>query len=172
MRILIAVMGWMMMANSVQAQETYTVIERKALLVRKPDIEGPNIKVWTIHRDETIRINFVEMSGELPLHKHPDAAHSLMVLSGRVQVQIGNEWKVIEEGDYISIPAGAPHKYRPLTEKSTLVSMDAPYYDPSKTIPLESAANASIDSTDAQPSPHEADFNKRNSRSESLSKRK
>jgi len=77
------------------------------------------------------------MSGELPLHIHPDAAHSLMVLSGKIKVQIGQEFQLIEVGDFISIPAGIPHKYWPLNGKATLVSMDAPYYDPKNTITLK-----------------------------------
>lgn len=91
--------------------------------------------MWTIRKDETIRVNLVELSGELGLHKHPDAAHSLMVLEGSVRVQIGTEFTVIEKGDFISIPADLPHKYWSLTPRSMLVSMDAPYYK--QTIPLE-----------------------------------
>ncbi len=89
----------------------YTLVERRVLLDRKPDIDDANVKVWTIKKDEAIRVNYVEMTGELPLHMHPDAAHSLMVLSGQVRVRIGNEIVVIDEGDYLSIPAEVPHRY-------------------------------------------------------------
>jgi quercetin dioxygenase-like cupin family protein len=109
----------------------------KNLISQKPDIEGKNVRVWSIRQDEVIRINLVEMSGETALHKHPDADHSLMVLEGEVKVQIASEFMIMKKGDYISIPADVAHKYWSLAPKSMLVSMDAPYYDPNKTISLE-----------------------------------
>lgn len=124
-----------------QAYENFTFVEHQKLLERKPDSENKNVKVWTIKQDQHIRINYVEMSGELPLHIHPDAAHTLMVLAGKVKVQIGPEFKTLNEGDYISIPANVPHKYWPLVARVKLVSMDAPYYDPHKTVSLEPPKN-------------------------------
>ena len=53
------------------------------------------------------------------------------------QVQIADKITKIKAGDFVSIPANVPHKYWSLTPQAWLVSMDAPYYDPSKTIPLE-----------------------------------
>jgi quercetin dioxygenase-like cupin family protein len=117
--------------------QNFTLVEYEKLKARTPDSEGKTAKVWHIRKNETIRINLVEMSGELQLHQHPDADHSLIVLEGRVKVQIGEEFREITKGDFISIPAGVPHKYWSLTEKSMLVSMDAPYYDPAKTVALE-----------------------------------
>ena len=113
-----------------------TLVNYENLISKKPDIEGPNVKVWNIRQNEIIRINLVEMSGELSSHKHPDAEHSLMVIDGSVRVKIDHEFVVIGKGDFISIPANVPHKYWSLTDKAILVSMDAPYYDPKKTIAL------------------------------------
>ncbi len=104
---------------------------------QKPDIQGRNAKVWHIRQNEIIRINLVEMSGELILHKHPDADHSLMVIEGKVLALVGNEKIEMNKGDFLSIPANLPHKYWTLSETALLVSMDAPYYDPQKTINLE-----------------------------------
>jgi quercetin dioxygenase-like cupin family protein len=117
------------------SQELPTVIKYRDIIHRQPDQQSPVVKVWTIHKDETIRINLVEMSGELKLHKHPDAAHSLMVLEGSVKALVGSSVHILEKGDYISIPADVPHKYWALTSPSMLVSMDAPYYR--VTTPLE-----------------------------------
>ncbi|MBY0470470.1 cupin domain-containing protein [bacterium] len=113
------------------------LITLAALMATKPDVQGKNIRVWNIRQTNILRINLVEMSGELPLHKHPDADHSLMVLEGRVRVQIGQEIFEIEKGDYVSIPQDVPHKYWALTQPALLVSMDAPYYDPKNTVQLE-----------------------------------
>ncbi len=115
----------------------FLLVQYEKQLARKPDIEGKNVRVWTIRQDDVIRINLVEMTGELTLHLHPDADHSLMVLEGQVRVKVADEILVINKGDFISIPTDVPHKYWSLTEKSILVSMDAPYYDPAKTVVLE-----------------------------------
>jgi quercetin dioxygenase-like cupin family protein len=124
-----------MLTFSVEPSEKRTLIRYHNLTARPPDSEGQNVKVWTIRKTDLLRINLVEMSGELRLHSHPDAAHSLMLLEGRVKVLIGEETAYLEKGDFISIPAGVPHKYWSLTPKSMLVSMDAPYYR--ITTPLE-----------------------------------
>lgn len=115
----------------------YTLLRYKEVLEKTPDISAKNVRVWNLRKNETIRINLVEFSGELPLHKHPDGDHTLMVLEGRVRVQMDGEKHEIEKGDLISIPRNMPHKYWTLSKKAILVSMDAPYYDPKKTIRLE-----------------------------------
>ena len=115
----------------------FDFVNYQQLTARPPDVSGQNVKVWTIKQTETIRINLVEMSGELSLHQHPDAEHSLMVLNGRVLVKIADRMIELTRGDFVSIPAGVPHKYWSMTKTSMVVSMDAPYYDPGKTISLE-----------------------------------
>lgn len=126
-----------MQTHTARASDDFTLIEYQKLISRKPDITGKNVKVWNIKQNKIVRVNLVEMTGELSLHKHPDAEHSLMVLEGELRVQIGEKFLQITKGDFISIPAGVPHKYWSLTKTSMVVSMDAPYYDPAKTIPLE-----------------------------------
>jgi quercetin dioxygenase-like cupin family protein len=93
-----------------------------------PFINGDNIKVWSIKKDKYIRINLVEFHGKLRLHKHPDAAHSLMVLEGEVVAEVSGKKYTLSKGDFISIPQGAPHGYESLTGRSTFTSMDNPYY--------------------------------------------
>jgi quercetin dioxygenase-like cupin family protein len=105
--------------------------------LEKPDGSSKYSRVWNLKQTPTIRVNLVEFTGEILLHKHPDADHSLLVLEGKVQVQAANDKFIVTKGDFFSIPANVPHKYWTLSKKAVLVSMDAPYYDPSKTIRLE-----------------------------------
>jgi quercetin dioxygenase-like cupin family protein len=135
--IVLTLLGFSMTTQNTFAAEDYKLVEYQKLILSPPTISGENVKVWNIRQNDTIRINLVEMSGELALHKHPDADHSLMVLDGDVRVQIADKIIVVHRGDFISIPANVPHKYWSLTKTAMLVSMDAPYYDPAKTIPLE-----------------------------------
>lgn len=124
--------------SSCSRESDSLLIQKYADLIQeKPDIEGANVKVWNIKKTDLIRVNLVEMSGELTLHKHPDAEHSLLVLKGGVEVLVNDSIVTMTEGDFISIPKNVPHKYNTLTSKAYLVSMDAPYYDSKKTVRLE-----------------------------------
>lgn len=107
------------------------------IIQTKPNISAPNVKVWTLKKDETIRVNLVEMKGELSKHLHPDADHSLLVINGTVKAIVGDKTEILEQGDFISIPKNVPHKYITITTTALLVSMDAPYYDSKKTVRLE-----------------------------------
>ena len=83
----------------------------------------------------TSRTNLVEMRGEAREHIHPDAEHSLYVISGELTVHAGDLETKLQAGDYVSIPAGMKHGYTVATGKSALlISMDAPPYDPQKTV--------------------------------------
>jgi len=95
---------------------------------------GSNVKLWSIKQDEHIRINLVEFYGAIPRHLHPDADHSLMILEGEVMAEVNGNHFQLTKGDFISIPKNVPHSYESITKKSLFVSMDAPYYDPKKTI--------------------------------------
>lgn len=97
---------------------------------------GANVKVWSIKQDQHIRINLVEFHGDLARHLHPDADHSLMILEGEVIAEVEGKYYTLTKGDFISIPQNAPHSYKSVTPKSLFVSMDAPYYDPKKTVLL------------------------------------
>ena len=81
------------------------------VISKKPYIEGKNVKVWSIKKTEHIRINLVEMTGELSKHKHPDAEHSLIVLKGKVKVMVADSTITMSENDFISIPKNVAHKY-------------------------------------------------------------
>jgi quercetin dioxygenase-like cupin family protein len=119
------------------AATPYTSTQYTEIFKRKPDIEAERIRIWTIHKTPVMRVDLVELKGQMPLHKHPDADHSVMVLEGKMRVQVGDARFLAVKGDFISIPLGTPHKYWPIGGKVRLVSMDAPYYDRAKVVKLE-----------------------------------
>jgi quercetin dioxygenase-like cupin family protein len=119
------------------------VFQKFATVVSSPPTSsGPNVKVWNLRQTKIHRVNLVEFHGELSLHKHPDATHSVLILEGVVRVQVGKELYLLNKGDFISIPADVPHKYWSLTENAFMVSTDAPFYDPRKTISVKDEAGA------------------------------
>lgn len=112
-----------------------TIIRTRELMAREPNPSTSTGKVWRLHESLMSRTNLVEMRGEAGEHIHPDAEHSLYVISGEVTVRAGSVETTLRAGDYISIPAGMKHGYSvPVDKPALLVSMDAPPYDPKKTV--------------------------------------
>src|SRR5687768_14265612 len=135
MKKLLLCFGVFVLAGNASAN--FDLMRYGELIKTKPHIQGKNVRIWNIRQDKTIRINLVEFTGELALHKHPDADHSLIVLEGSVKVLAGDKTITLNKGDFISVHANVPHKYWTIGPKAMLVSMDAPYYDPKNTVPLE-----------------------------------
>jgi len=111
-----------------------TIVRTHELMKREP-APANGSHLWSLHHSATSRTNLVQMSGEAGEHIHPDAEHSLYVISGEVTVRAGGIETILHAGDYISIPAGMKHGYTvPANKPALLISMDAPPYDPQKTI--------------------------------------
>ena len=112
-----------------------TIVRTRELMAREPNPSTATGHVWRLHQSATSRTNLVEMRGEAGEHIHPDAEHSLYVISGEVKVRAGELETTLQAGDYISIPAGMKHGYTvPADKPALLISMDAPPYDPRKTM--------------------------------------
>jgi quercetin dioxygenase-like cupin family protein len=120
--------------SSAAASVAPTIVRTHELMAREPNTNTKGGKVWRLHQSTTSRTNLVEMRGEAGEHIHPDAEHSLYVISGEVHVRAGSLETTLHPGDYISIPAGMKHGYTvPADKIALLISMDAPPYDPAKT---------------------------------------
>ncbi|OZE37617.1 MULTISPECIES: cupin domain-containing protein [unclassified Rhodococcus (in: high G+C Gram-positive bacteria)] len=103
-----------------------------------PGWDDPSDRGWTLAKSDELRVNLVEMRSELRSHLHPDADHSLVLLSGKARVVTPNEERTLSVGSYVSIPAGLAHKYFvDGSEPAMFVSFDAPAYDSSKTVYLD-----------------------------------
>ena len=112
-----------------------TLVRTRELMAREPNASTTTGHVWRLHQSATSRTNLVEMRGEAGEHIHPDAEHSLYVISGEVLVRARDLETTLRAGDYISIPAGMKHGYSvPVDKPALLISMDAPPYDPRKTV--------------------------------------
>ena len=118
-----------------------TIVRTRELMAREPNTSATSGHIWPLHQSATSRTNLVEMRGEAGEHIHPDAEHSLYVISGEVTVRAGDLETTLRTGDYLSIPAGLKHSYSVPTDKpALLISMDAPPYDPQKTIRPKNSA--------------------------------
>src|SRR5262245_26257842 len=88
-----------------------TIVRTRELMAREPNPSTTTGHVWRLHQSATSRTNLVEMRGVAGEHVHPDAEHSLYVISGEVTVRAGELETTLQAGDYISIPAGMKHGY-------------------------------------------------------------
>ena len=121
--------------TSVPTAAAPTIVRTRELMAREPNPTSATGHVWRLHQSATSRTNLVEMRGGAGEHIHPDAEHSLYVISGELTVRAGDLETTLQQGDYISIPAGMKHGYTVAAGKSALlISMDAPPYDPQETV--------------------------------------
>jgi quercetin dioxygenase-like cupin family protein len=112
-----------------------TLVRTRELMAGETNSSSAAGHVWKLHQSATSRTNLVEMRGTVDEHFHPDAEHSLYVISGELSVHAGKLQTKLTSGDYISIPAGLKHGYTVAPGKTALlISMDAPAYDPEKTV--------------------------------------
>lgn len=117
---------------------TPVVKKQKSVMASPPGWNDPSDRGWTLIKTPEKRVNLVEMFSELKNHSHPDADHSLILLSGSARVVTPTEDRILKTGDYVSIPQNVPHKYYVEGQQSALfISFDAPAYDSAKTLYLE-----------------------------------
>lgn len=120
------------------AGPTPVVKKQQSVMASPPGWNDPSDRGWTLIKTPEKRVNLVEMFSELKNHSHPDADHSLILLSGSARVVTPTENRILKAGDYVSIPQNVPHKYYVEGQQSALfISFDAPAYDSAKTIYFE-----------------------------------
>lgn len=122
-----------------------TVLSREDITAREPSWIDPTDIGWSLIKTKLVRVNFSIWNARADLrnHYHPDADHSLVLLSGRARVVTPDEEAVLEEGDYVSLPKNVPHKYTVMDvegredQRAVFISFDAPPYDSKNTVYLD-----------------------------------
>ncbi len=66
-----------------------------------------------------LMLSYLEMDAgaEIPLHRHPQDQGGVL-LSGRMELTIGDESRVVEPGALYLIPPNVPHRFEPAEEQS------------------------------------------------------
>lgn len=113
----------------------------KDVMQRKPDLEKANVlRVWVVEKEEGVRsVLLIELIGTQPWHIHPDGAHSIFMLEGSLQWEVGAEKAVMSPGDYIRIPTAVRHRVSLASGHSRALygAVDSPPIDPQKLIWLD-----------------------------------
>jgi quercetin dioxygenase-like cupin family protein len=70
----------------------------------------PGCRMRTPH-GQHLMLSYLEMDAgaEVPLHDHPHEQGGVL-LSGRLQLTIGDETRIVEAGSFFLIPSGVPHR--------------------------------------------------------------
>src|SRR5688572_1040122 len=93
--------------------------QRHPTLERPADADLKVAKAWILEKGEAGAM-YVRLHGTLPLHRHPDGAHRIFVLSGRLRLTIEQETRELGPGDYAVIPIGAAHRTASLGKEPAL----------------------------------------------------
>jgi quercetin dioxygenase-like cupin family protein len=118
------------------------IVQHKSEVLKERGLGGRHL--WPLLATPEARVNYFEVTNRGSLHYHPDADHRLYVLEGTVLVTCGKAITTCTVGDFIIIPKGVPHCYD-VAEKggrALLLTLDAPPYDPRKTVNLEPRVQA------------------------------
>lgn len=111
---------------------------RSEMANRPPDVTLGSTRIWHLSATSAQRTAIIEMRGGLPGHLHPDGAHYLYVVEGEMMADINGRSYAVRPGDYFVVTANVPHAYHVAAGKSVvLLSVDAPAYDPKKTVWLD-----------------------------------
>ena len=129
----------------VGADESPRDLERagEATILHKSDVMQPAGKhLWNLYSSPEARMNYFEVTSRAGLHFHPDADHRLYVLEGELLLTCGTNTTLAKPGDFIVIPKGVRHAYDVAKPggRALLLTVDAPPYDPAKTVNLEQRA--------------------------------
>ena len=61
-----------------------------------------------------------------PLHKQPNEEQFTLVLEGKLHYVLGDEEKIVQQGDMIHIPRGVPHRSRAVGGPATFFTVKSP----------------------------------------------
>ena len=76
---------------------------------------------------EKLMLSFVKLSpnSTVPPHSHPNEQMAL-VLSGKLEVTIANESKLLKEGDVFLVPSGVEHSAKNLNHQTQVLDIFSP----------------------------------------------
>lgn len=101
-------------------------------LLQKPALikKGEGVKMNVLGDNQTIKLTGKDTNGQftlieqfdepgvgIPLHIHHNEDEVFRILEGSLKVVIGNETKIVNEGDVVFCPRGIPHSWEVIGDK-------------------------------------------------------
>ncbi|MEQ9187618.1 MAG: cupin domain-containing protein [Cryomorphaceae bacterium] len=95
-----------------------------------PSVPYDNIHVQALDNDSLASTYLIWAKHSVKEHFHAYHTEVVYVLSGKGSMTLGDQEKVIQEGDYIFIPAGTHHAVKVLSdEPMKVISLQTPHFD-------------------------------------------
>jgi quercetin dioxygenase-like cupin family protein len=95
--------------------ETKLFPQREMIFTKHPVFDDVRIAIFITGEKTTMAsvclIEIVQGS-ETPIHIHEEEADSIFVVRGKGEAYVNGQWKTIEPGDYIYVPAQREHAIR------------------------------------------------------------
>ena len=91
-----------------------------------------NIRVTSEETDDKYAIIEISVPAHFPgapLHLHEYMTENFYILSGKLEIFVGDFWQTFESGDNVLIPPGKIHGYRNDSEESARFLVIAPGHD-------------------------------------------
>jgi quercetin dioxygenase-like cupin family protein len=121
-----------------EVHEEGLMVKRSAILKTEPVADLGVARYWAVEKKKDVMCLFVEVSGTVPMHYHPDGIHRMYMVEGKMRCTIGNETMMMEPGDYMMIPRGVRHKLERVGEGNAyFVTVDGPPINPKNNVWLE-----------------------------------
>lgn len=114
---------------------------REKEMSRPPDADLGPAKAWVIEKSDHGAM-YIRLDGTLPLHRHPDGAHRIYVLSGKIRLTSGTQEAELSAGDFALIPIGVAHETTSVDGPAVYASIDFPRIDPKKIVWLKGPPGA------------------------------
>jgi quercetin dioxygenase-like cupin family protein len=107
----------------------------KFIEARAPDAILGSTRVWYLANSAAERTSIIEIRGHLPQQAHPDATHNLYVIDGQMTGTVAGKPMTLVAGDLITLTPNTSNGWDVAPgQRVLLLSMDAPPFDPAKTI--------------------------------------
>ncbi len=76
---------------------------------------------------EKLMLSYLEMDegAEVPLHSHPHEQGGILI-SGRMELQIGDETRLVDPGGMYLIPGGVPHRAKAVGGPAVVLDVFSP----------------------------------------------
>jgi len=121
-----------------EVHEEGLMVKRSEILKTEPVADLGVARYWAVEKKKDVMCLFVEVSGTVPMHYHPDGVHRMYMLEGKMRCTIGKDTMMMESGDYMMIPRGVRHKLERVGEGNAyFVTVDAPPINPKNNVWLE-----------------------------------
>jgi quercetin dioxygenase-like cupin family protein len=117
-------LGMMLSSQALGGEVGFTVSHLKGVQSFQP-YDGFHLAPLAQTSKVNIRLNKLE--DRIKRHTHPQTDHFLYFIQGQIELTVGQETRIINAGDFVTIPHKAPHSMRRLgAAEVTFLDVSAP----------------------------------------------